>query len=63
MFFTTTTELIRLEGILSFVLSATMLRDEAFSHFEGRNVRVSSTFKVGIHYTVKCGFELESSEV
>ena len=35
MLFTTTAELIRLEGILSFELSATMLWDEAFSHLNG----------------------------
>ena len=35
MLFTTTTEFIRLECILSFELSATMLRDEAFSHVDG----------------------------
>lgn len=41
-----------------------MLRDEAFSHFEGRNVGVGDTFKVG-RYTLHCEVrvELELSEV
>ena len=54
MFFTTTAKLIRLEGILSFELGATMLRNEAFSHVDGVLLDSVSTVGIEIRYSVKC---------